>query len=97
MTNTKHLQIRMQQRCFDSSLIGLVLDEGVSNKQGDKEFLGTSKISDLLNQIQSEIARLKKEQDKLQRLKRRGGATLVHSGERLVTIYPNDRKHNHAK
>lgn len=97
MTKTKHLQIRMQQRCLDSSVIGLVLDEGVPNNQGDKEFLGTSRISDLLNQIQSEISGLKKEQEKLQRLKRRGGTTLVNLGGKLLTIYPNDRKKNYAK
>lgn len=97
MTKTKHLQIRLQQRCLDSSLIELVFDEGVSNEKGNKEFLGTSRISDLLNKIKSEISILKKDQDKLQRLKRRGGTTIVYSGESLITIYPNNRKNIYAK
>lgn len=83
--HTAHLQDRMRQRGISEAMIGAILTLGDWNARGDRLVLPERAIAPLLQQKREELKML-------ERLARRGGASLVIEGETLVTVYSNTKR-----
>ncbi|VVM75199.1 hypothetical protein [Pseudomonas fluorescens] len=83
--HTAHLQNRMRQRGISEAMIGAILTLGDWNARGDRLVLPERAIAPLLQQKREELKML-------ERLARRGGASLVIEGETLITVYSNTKR-----
>lgn len=82
---TAHLEDRMRQRGISEEMIGMIFTLGNWNERGDKIVLPERTIAPLLQQKRDEVKMLEK-------LARRGGASLVVDGKNLVTVYSNTKR-----
>ena len=83
--HTAHLQDRMRQRGISEAMIGAIFALGDWNARGDRLVLPERAITPLLQQKREELKML-------ERLARRGGASLVIDGETLITVYSNTKR-----
>lgn len=83
--HTAHLQDRMRQRGISEEMLGAILNLGDWNARGDRLVLQERAIAGLLKQKREELKML-------ERLARRGGASLVITGKTLVTVYSNTKR-----
>ncbi|ORM69970.1 DUF4258 domain-containing protein [Pantoea rwandensis] len=83
MNISRHAYKRMNERCINKSMIDMVLHFGSESKDGDKIILDKKTIEMMMISI-SEIKK------QLERIKNRGGVTLVESENTLITTYFND-------
>jgi len=82
---TKHMEDRMRQRCISDEMVGAILELGEWNARGDRLELPGKAIVPLLQQKRDELKLL-------ERLARRGGASLVLDGDTLITVYSNTKR-----
>lgn len=82
---TKHAEDRMRQRGFSKDVVGTILELGEWNGRGNRLELRQKVLGSLLQQKRNELKLL-------ERLARRGGASVVMEGETLITVYPNTRR-----
>lgn len=82
---TKHMEDRMRQRGISDQMVGAILELGEWNNRGDRLELPEKAIGPLLQEKRSELKML-------ERLARRGGASLVLDGDTLITVYPNTKR-----
>lgn len=82
---TKHMEDRMRQRGISDEMVGAILQLGEWNDRGDRLELPGKSIAPLLQQKRNELK-------VLERLARRGGASLVVDGDVLITVYPNSKR-----
>ena len=85
MNKTQHMVERMHSRNISQRVVDFVLSEGEWNGRGDRLMVGRRDLDGLIPQVRN----LLKE---LERLRRRGGATVVLEGNTGITTYCNDRK-----
>lgn len=83
--HTAHLQDRMRQRGISEAMIRAIITFGDWNSRGDRLVLPKRAITPLLQQKREELKML-------ERLARRGGASLVIEGETLITVYSNTKR-----
>lgn len=83
--HTAHLQNRMRQRGISEAMIGTILTFGDWNARGDRLVLPKRALTPLLQQKRKELKML-------ERLERRGGASLVIEGKTLITVYSNTKR-----
>lgn len=81
---TKHMEDRMRQRGISDEMVGAILEMGEWNSRGDRLVLSGRAIEPLLQEKRDELKML-------ERLARRGGASLVLDGDTLITVYPNTK------
>ncbi len=82
---TKHMEDRMRQRGISEEMVGAILELGEWNARGDRLELPKKAIGPLLQQKRDELKLL-------ERLARRGGASVVVDGDTLITVYPNTKR-----
>lgn len=82
---TKHMEDRMRQRGISKEMVGAILELGEWNARGDRLELPKKAIGPLLQQKRDELKML-------ERLARRGGASVVVDGDTLITVYPNTKR-----
>ena len=78
MDITRHMNKRMSHRGINKSIVDLVLEFGESRQ--DRYILGKRKAQQVIEQLQAQLASLKKISDK-------GGVVVVTDGESLLTTY----------
>lgn len=83
--HTKHMEDRMRQRGISDEMVGAILEVGEWNARGDRLELPKKAIGSLLQQKRDELKML-------ERLARRGGASVVVDGDTLITVYPNTKR-----
>ena len=84
MINTKHMTVRMQHRSLPQGAVDLAIEIGEWNERGDRLSVGVDALDAYIN---TERRRLQV----AERLRRRGGATVVLDGKDLITIYDRSR------
>lgn len=82
---TKHAEDRMRQRGLSEDVVGTILELGEWNGRGNRLELPQKVLGSLLQQKRSELKLL-------ERLARRGGASVVMAGETLITVYSNTKR-----
>lgn len=83
MSMTKHMQERMSERAISLAMIQLVEGFGVSSIQGDKTILNADALNLMIKEIRNCLRDLEK-------MKSRGGITLVECDGVQITTYFND-------
>lgn len=83
MYDTKHVQKRAQQRGITKDMINFTLDHGVV--QGDRWLLNRKLLSQMIENLESQLRVAKKLRDK-------GGIVVVADGEALLTTYDFDSR-----
>ena len=83
--HTKHIEDRMRQRGISNEMVGAILELGEWNNRGDRLELPEKAIGSLLQEKRNELKLL-------ERLARRGGASLVLDGGTLITVYQNTKR-----
>lgn len=83
--HTRHMNDRMRQRGISSEMVGAIFKLGEWNARGDRLELPGKAIEPLIQQKRDELK-------VLERLARRGGASLVVDGDTLITVYPNTKR-----
>lgn len=81
MARTRHIQMRMSERCINAQMLDIVEKFGVDD--GDKVFLNRKAID-------SALSELKKIAKNMEKMSQRGGVVLVKSGDTDITTYPLD-------
>lgn len=84
MNATQHMTARMQQRSLSKRAISITLEIGEWNSRGDQI---SASVDDLDTYIDHQRALLQE----AERLRRRGGATVVVDGETMITAYDRSR------
>jgi|UniRef100_UPI004047ED2B hypothetical protein len=83
--HTRHMEDRMRQRGISDEMVGAILEVGEWNARGDRLELPKKAIGPLLQQKRDELKML-------ERLARRGGASVVVDGDTLITVYPKTKR-----
>ncbi len=83
--HTRHMEDRMRQRGISEEMVGTILEVGEWNARGDRLELPKRAIEPLLRQKRDELKML-------ERLARRGGASVVVDDDTLITVYPNTKR-----
>ena len=83
MSMTRHMQERMSERAISFAMIQLVEGFGVSSSQGDKTILNADALNLMIKEIRNCLRDLEK-------MKSRGGVTLVECNDIKITTYFND-------
>ena len=83
--HTRNMEDRMRQRGISEEMVGTILEAGEWNARGDRLELPKRAIEPLLRQKRDELKML-------ERLARRGGASVVVDGDTLITVYPNTKR-----
>ena len=87
MQKTQHMAERMQSRNISERVVNLVLSEGEWNERGDRLTIGRRDLDGLIPQVRDLLG-------ELERLRRKGGATVVLAGNAGITTYFNSRKYH---
>lgn len=95
MIHTQHMMIRMQQRGLPQGTIDIILSFGEWNERGDQLTLGRRDLEDLLHEKRRQLKEISREVKEIERLRRRGGGTVVIDGEVLITTYEKSKR-SHA-
>lgn len=82
---TMHMEDRMRQRGISEEMVGAILTLGEWNERGDRIVLSERAVAALLQQIRDKVKMLEK-------LARRGGASLVVVNEKLITVHTNTKR-----
>lgn len=82
---TMHMEDRMRQRGVSEEMVGAILTLGEWNERGDRIVLSERVVTALLQQIRGKVKMLEK-------LARRGGASLVVVNEKLITVHTNTKR-----
>lgn len=83
MNISRHAHKRMNERSIRMTMIDMVFQFGSESKDGEKIILDKKTIERMMISI-SEIKK------QLERIKNRGGVTVVESENTLITTYFND-------
>lgn len=96
MNLTRHAYKRMNERCIQQALIDIALKSGSDSGDGEKVILDKKTITAMMGTLSGLLQQLEK-------LKGRGGLTIVEVNEMLITAYYNNsfdvkkRKNSHEK
>ncbi|MBK0032329.1 DUF4258 domain-containing protein [Erwinia sp. S43] len=96
MNLTRHAYKRMNERCIQQALIDIALKFGSDSGDGEKVILDKKTITAMMGTLSGLLQQLEK-------LKGRGGLTIVEVNEMLITAYYNNsfdvkkRKNSHEK
>ncbi|WP_192458468.1 DUF4258 domain-containing protein [Musicola keenii] len=83
MNLTRHAYKRMSERSIQQAVIDIALDFGTESGDGEKIILDKKTISVMMGTLSDLLKHLEK-------LKSRGGLTVVEFNETLITAYYND-------
>lgn len=83
MNISRHAHKRMNERMIRMSMVDMVLHFGSESRDGEKIILDKKTIETMIDSITD----IKKQ---LEKMKNRGGITLVESENTLITTYYND-------
>ncbi|ACS86199.1 DUF4258 domain-containing protein [Musicola paradisiaca] len=83
MNLTRHAYKRMSERNIQQAVIDIALDFGTESGDGEKIILDKKTISVMMGTLSGLLKHLEK-------LKSRGGLTVVEFNEALITAYYND-------